>query len=114
MQPARRCHLRSCRAANGFNWPPRERIAAGDVKLDRIVDEILAGGRAQKESVQVGMNAGREKGVAELKSKYRPDELRAVRFEDFFEGGALGWAEDYAVPTGVVDECRKRGLEGLL
>ena len=52
--------------------------------------------------------------VAELKSKYRPDELRAVRFEDFFEGGALGWAEDYAVPTGVVDECRKRGLEGLL
>jgi hypothetical protein len=91
-----------------------ERIAAGDVKLDRIVDEILAGGRAQKESVQVGMNAGREKGVAELKSKYRPDELRAVRFEDFFEGGALGWAEDYAVPTGVVDECRKRGLEGLL
>jgi hypothetical protein len=66
-----------------------ERIAAGDVKLDRIVDEILAGGRAQKESVQVGMNAGREKGVAELKSKYRPDELRAVRFEDFFEGGAL-------------------------
>ena len=37
-----------------------------------------------------------------------------MRFEDFFEGGALGWAEDYAVPTGVVDECRKRGLEGLL
>jgi len=91
-----------------------ERIAAGDAKLDRIVDEILAGVRAQKESVQAGMNAGREKVVAELNSKYRPDELRAVQFEGFFEGGALGWAEDYAAPTGVVDECRKRGLEGLL
>ena len=91
-----------------------KRIAAGDVKLDRTVDEILAGVRAQKERIQAGMNAGREKVIAELKSRYSSDELRALRFEDFFEGGALGWAEDYAVPTGVVDECRRRGLEGLL
>src|SRR5262249_41770907 len=33
---------------------------------------------------------------------------------DFFESEALGWAEDYAAPTGVLGECRKRGLEGLL
>jgi hypothetical protein len=31
-----------------------ERVAAGDVKLDRIVDEILAGVRARKESVRRG------------------------------------------------------------
>jgi hypothetical protein len=98
-----------------------EKIAAGSGHFDRFVDEILDGVRTQKESLLAGMSQGREKSLAELDSRYRPDELRGFPFGKFFEIGSLGWAEDYAVgaerafgPAGLVEACRRRGLDGLL
>lgn len=98
-----------------------EKITAGRGDFDQIVDEILARVRAQKEGVLAGMAAGREKTLAELHARYRPDQLRTLPFDGFFKTGALGWAEDYAAgaernfgPTDLVDACRARGLDGLL
>jgi hypothetical protein len=98
-----------------------EKIATGSGNFNRMIDEILDGVRVQKESILTGMSEGREKSLAELNSRYRPDELRALPFDKFFEVGSLGWAEDYAAgaerafgPAGLVDACRKRGLDGLL
>jgi len=98
-----------------------EKIATGSGNFNRMIDEILDGVRVQKESILTGMSEGREKSLAELNSRYRPDELRALPFDEFFEVGSLGWAEDYAAgaerafgPAGLVDACRKRGLDGLL
>ena len=98
-----------------------EKITAGSSNYERMVDEILDGVRSQKESLLAGMSEGRERSLAELDSRYRPDELRALPFDHFFEVGALGWAEDYAAgaervygPVGLVDACRNHGLDGLL
>jgi len=98
-----------------------EKITAGGDGFDGIVEDILSRVRVQKETIRAGMLEGREKALGDLNSKYRPAELRALPFEEFFQNGALSWAEDYVVgaernfgPAGLVEACRERGLDGLL
>ena len=42
------------------------------------------------------------------------EERRALRFEDFWQASALHWAEEFAAPLGLAQQCRDRGLDGLL
>src|SRR5262249_36219672 len=93
-----------------------EKISAGGDGLDGLIDDILRRVRIEKEDVRTGMLEGREKTLAELSSRFRPDELRARSFGSFFEASALQWTEDFVAgaerifgPVGLVDACRARG-----
>ncbi len=56
--------------------------------------------------------------VARLKDDFKPvmakGRAQTLTFEEFWAGGAIHWAEALAEQIGLGDECRRRGLEGLL
>jgi hypothetical protein len=90
------------------------KIARGSTKYDRMMSQILADVKANKESFKARMARGSAGLLEELTARYSQRELSALPFADFFGGGAADWAAALADRKGLADACRERGLAGLL
>jgi hypothetical protein len=92
-----------------------EKIAAShESKPARQLPKIVAEITRQKEAFRASMAEGRRESLAELSAQYSPKDLAATTFDEFFQRGAEDWAGAFADGEGVGDQCRERGLGGLL
>jgi hypothetical protein len=88
------------------------RVAGGDTMLDHVLSESLQEVRVMKEKFQQNMTNG----CAEARAAWQEvvaKEGATVRFEEYWEAGAVGFAEDLALPQ-YYTACLNRGFHGLL
>jgi len=93
------------------------RVAAGESSrdLDTVIAQIVGGVRAIKKKTKFDLAEARQQTLDEMKcDTISLEERRAVKFEAFWEGSAPHWAEAFATPLGLAQQCRDRGLDGLL
>lgn len=70
--------------------------------------------RQQKEDFVAGMREVNKKVLPRVKEFLKKSQGWRPSFEDYWEGLAGEYAQEFAERAGVLNECQKRGIEGLL
>lgn len=91
------------------------RVAEGDTRLDSVVSNIVEQIRLMKERFRTAMEKARNEVHTGLNWEARSlAERRSISFDQFWSSEAEAYAEAAVAPLALLNECRLRGLAGLL